>query len=144
MARPDNSSEDEKPLKKRKLNAWSQARTAAEAEEQPLQPKRNVEASTTALPSPDLEARRHPTLWFPDGSLTVVASDGVEFKLYPGLLARHSEILKERIANLSPLGTPELVGESGIDSHQERTLHLPENGDDLSELFGIIYDGSAQ
>lgn len=142
MAHRDESSEDEKPLKKRKLNARSQSQTADE--EQRRHPDGNVEVSGIALPSLEGEARRHPTLWFSDGLVTVIAADGVIFKLHSGLLARRSEVLKEHIAALSPLGNPQSGAVLAIGTHQEITLSLSENGDDLSELFDMIYDGKTQ
>lgn len=128
------------------LDAGTQSSHRATEKECP-QPNDNVEFADDASASPDsleVEDRQHPTLWFPDGSLTVIASDGVKFKLHPGLLAHHSEILKEcmAIATSSSLGTSQARGL--LASHQELKLNLPENGDDLSGLFGMIYNGGTQ
>ncbi len=144
MPQRDESSEDEKPLKKRKLSAGPQSSHAAA--EQRLND--NLEASNTAeIASARIpEITRHPTLWFADGLLIVIASDGIAFKLHPGILARHSEIFKERLDTSSAPVTSQSEGASLARTYvyQETTLHLPENGDDLSELFNIIYDGEIQ
>lgn len=113
-------------------------------EEQRQQPDGDVAFAGVASISPEVVDRRHPTLWFPDGSLTVVASDGVEFKLHPGLLAHHSEVLKQRIATVSSLKTPRVERGLAVYTHQEVTLNLPENGDDLGGFFGMMYDGNTQ
>ncbi|KAI0752300.1 hypothetical protein BC629DRAFT_1598637 [Irpex lacteus] len=144
MAQRDEISEDEKPLKKRKLNAGSQSQTQAAAEQQRQQPNGNVEVPSVAPSLRGVEDKRHPTLWFPDGSLTVTSADGVTFKLHPGLLGCHSEVLKDRIATFVPSGNLQPESGSEVDGHRETTLHLAENGDNLSEFFGMIYYGKAQ
>lgn len=136
MTQRDERSEDEKPLKKRKLNAGSQSQTQAAAEQQRQQSNGNVEVPSVAPSLRGVGDKRHPTLWFPDGSLTVTSADGVTFKLHPGLLGCHSEVLKERIATLVPSGNRQSESGSVVDVHRETTLHLAENGDNLSEFFG--------
>lgn len=144
----DESFEDEKPLvlKKRKLNAGPQSSQTV-AEKQSQQPNDNLEVSDATVISPESRTTQYPTLWFSDGLLVVVASDGVKFRLHPGILARHSEVFKERIDGFSPPGTALQHGVASLPrgcTHQEIILHLPDKGDDLSELFTLIYDGTTQ
>lgn len=98
--------------------------------------------TTEDLPPPLSETQntRHPTLWFTDGLLTVVSSDGMAFKLHSGVVAHHSEVLKNSIATLGRV--PHAGGEPSL--NEEVTLHLPEKGAWLSELFSTMYNGSSQ
>ncbi|KAI0090979.1 hypothetical protein BDY19DRAFT_932780 [Irpex rosettiformis] len=150
MHRRDSDSEDVKPLKKRKTG--SEPRTAAESTSDSQVPRsssgqhnENIEiagGNTSQPPAP--ENTRHPKLWFPDGLVTVVASDGTEFRLHAGILSYHSEVLRERLAALSSPHAAQSNSQSLPSIPQEVVLHLPEKGHELGEFFTMFYDGVTQ
>ncbi|KAI0090975.1 hypothetical protein BDY19DRAFT_991575 [Irpex rosettiformis] len=116
------TSEDKKPLvsKKRKIDSVSH-----EATEPPY-------------------TSRHPRLWFDDGHVTVVTSDGMGFKLHSGIMTLHSEVFKERLLHPTPAqpgSGSSSANRPGTCHLQEFILNLPEKGEELGELFDILYNG---
>lgn len=72
--------------------------------------------------------------WFEDGTLLVIAGDGVAFKVYSGILAYHSETLKEMISQGPWQATSSTHEQYGC----ELVLHLSECGEDIALLFDIF------
>ncbi|KAI0342589.1 hypothetical protein BDW22DRAFT_1357024 [Trametopsis cervina] len=84
----------------------------------------------------------HPSLWYEDGHVLVIALDGLCFKLHPGILSRHSKVLKDKISTAQSQMHPNAPAEgSSAVSYADTTLYLDDTGEHLSELFGILYDG---
>ncbi|KAI0337040.1 hypothetical protein BDW22DRAFT_1364588 [Trametopsis cervina] len=135
-----NEHEDEKPLKKRKLDRpFSIYRyprdtptPATHESDSDSGTEQSFYAVTADSQTFEPHPIRHPSLWFQDGSLIVVASDGLTFKLHEGILSRHSEVLKDLISTLPS---------SDGSVYRERTLQLPERGDELADFFEVLYDG---
>ncbi|KAI0342587.1 hypothetical protein BDW22DRAFT_1357020 [Trametopsis cervina] len=130
---PSNTAENERPSKKRKLDRSSPIRTRSRDTHTPPmhdsgnepELKPGIAAADERTPAPRLD--RHPFLWFEDGSIIVVASDGLTFKLHASVLSHHSEVLKDLI--------------SALPNSAKRTLQLPERGADLAGFFEVLYDG---
>ena len=97
-------------------------------------------------PQPELTASQQetqfPHLQFPDGLLNVISSDEMRFKLHPGFLCYHSTVLESLLNGLQSPPGPLTIGSSSV--YRELTLHLPEKGCALGELFTIVYDGYKQ
>ncbi|KAH9835441.1 uncharacterized protein C8Q71DRAFT_765898 [Rhodofomes roseus] len=60
------------------------------------------------------EIRPDNSLWFPDGNVTIIAADSVGFRVYGGLLARHSEVFRARI-----FGPATAADASALDSRSD-------------------------
>ncbi|KAI0090977.1 hypothetical protein BDY19DRAFT_932771 [Irpex rosettiformis] len=139
MSRRNESPGDEQPHKRKRPNLRPRASEGASASAAP-----RIQAPQPQAPSQRQGNSRHPVLWFPDGLLIVVASDGMRFKLHSGILSYHSEIIKGRLAALSPLSTLPSSSVSSAGVSQEVVLHLPEKGDLLGKFFSMIYNGHDQ
>ena len=69
--------------------------------------------------------------WFDDGTVILVAR-GVEFRIYGGLLAHHSPVFKELLAQAHPPPTP---SSAGGDTSSCPVVHLSDSPEDLRHLL---------
>ncbi|KAI0337039.1 hypothetical protein BDW22DRAFT_1488572 [Trametopsis cervina] len=119
MDRLSNAEEDEKPLKKRKLDRLNSIYRYPR--DTPTPSTHDSDSGTEQSPNvvaagdqpSEPHPNRHPSLWFQDGLLIVIASDDL----------------------ISAL--PSSTGSV----YHEKTLQLPERGADLAEFFEVLYDG---
>lgn len=54
---------------------------------------RDEEQAEESEGAEDDPVNKHPWLWYADGHVLIVASDEMAFKLHPGILSLHSEVL---------------------------------------------------
>ncbi|TCD70994.1 hypothetical protein EIP91_000492 [Steccherinum ochraceum] len=78
--------------------------------------------------------RRCETLWFEDGNIILVA-DGIGFKLYKGILTRHSPLFNSMFTLPQPNDSPT------VDGCMVVIVHDPP--DELEEFLLALYDSSA-
>ncbi|KAI0091080.1 hypothetical protein BDY19DRAFT_680917 [Irpex rosettiformis] len=77
---------------------------------------------------------KHPDLWFEDGNVVLVA-EGIGFRVYGGLLAKHSKIF----CDMFSVPQPELKAEDTCEGYP--VVCLPDDGaEELAAVLNIIYD----
>jgi hypothetical protein len=99
------------------------------------------------------ELRRHPDLWFKDGSV-VCRAENVLFRVHMSQLSRHSECFRDMfdIASAPPMEQPSGVPSgSGSPQHPDSedlevlencpVIFLQDKADDVASLFTALYDG---
>lgn len=119
-------SEDKSPIRHPFL---STSRTAQSTD---LKRKRSPSLEGTPIPPAKRTIRRHETLWFEDGNLTVLAGD-VHFRLHRGVLATHSEVFRDMFM-LPP------VISGGIETKEGcPVVHLVDRASDLALFFEALY-----
>ncbi|KAF8584677.1 hypothetical protein K439DRAFT_1410929 [Ramaria rubella] len=83
---------------------------------------------------PDSEWTQHPTLYLPDGTVVLLA-EGVLFRVYGGLLARHSEVFRSMFSLSSHLP-------SNAEQHDGCPLvRLKDTPKDLEYFLNVLLDG---
>ncbi|EPQ50685.1 hypothetical protein GLOTRDRAFT_133788 [Gloeophyllum trabeum ATCC 11539] len=77
------------------------------------------------------QLRRHSELWYPDGNVVVV-SKNIAFRIYGGLLARHSPIFKDMLSLNQPADAEKIAGCP--------IVRLADQPEDLESLFLALYE----
>lgn len=116
------------------MTASTRTRTHAQGADTPNK-KRKVELDEPgdALQAASEIGERSEGLWFDDGSV-VVAAKGKAFKVHRSILTRRSEVFKELLSDAAVAQLTETLEGCPI-------LRVEDDGDDIEELFEIIYDG---
>ncbi|KAF5312194.1 hypothetical protein D9619_003821 [Psilocybe cf. subviscida] len=77
-----------------------------------------------------------PDLWFEDGNVILIAEDRA-FRLYKGVLASRSPVLKEML-NTSQPPTPMNASTRGYQDGSSSVFHRPETGEDVKHVFSAV------
>lgn len=78
---------------------------------------------------------RHPHLWFEDGNVVLVA-ETTGFRVYRGLLARHSEIFHDMFS----MPQPEQTAEDTYEGCPVVRM-ADDTADEVSKILTVLYDG---
>ena len=89
-------------------------------------------SSSTAL-YPGSVYRRDQEFWFDDGTIILVARE-IEFRVYGGLLAAHSSILKDLFAQAHSTRTVVAYGQHKVPCP---VVHLSDSPEDLRRILRI-------
>lgn len=90
--------------------------------------------------------KRHPDLWFDDGSI-ILKADTTLFKVHISQLARHSVIFRDMFAMPQPSGSTPSSPTTASFNHEDvdgatcPTLELYDSAEDLGNLLTALYDG---
>ncbi|GJF00082.1 hypothetical protein PsYK624_163610 [Phanerochaete sordida] len=99
------------------------------------EPEASTSTALNAEPAPDSFEPKHPELWWRDGN-TVIAADGLSFKVHAGILEKHSSVFCELLEELQGVEQPEMF--EGC-----RVLRVDDKGEHLAALLQILYDGGS-
>lgn len=79
---------------------------------------------------------KHPTLWFEDGNVVLIA-ENTGFRVYRGLLARHSDIFRDMFS----VPQPQTAAEDSFDGCPVVRM-ADDRADDVAIVLGILYEDS--
>ena len=80
--------------------------------------------------------RHHPTYYFDDGNVVLVAPDGgtvTYFRVHMTVLARHSAMFAEMLSLPATTGTNEMYDNAPL-------IQMYDDATDLADLIGSLYD----
>jgi hypothetical protein len=94
------------------------------------------------MSEPAVQERRHPDLWFADGSVILRARDGMLFRVHMSQLARRSPFFHDMFA----LPQPSDMMPENEENDKEKiegcpVVQLHDDSEDIVSLLTAVYDG---
>ena len=87
-----------------------------------------------------LDLRRHPDLWFDDGSVICQAEDTL-FKVHMSQLSRHSVFFRDMFSLPQPQAGPANFAVHLDDDQEIAVIYLHDKAEDVGNLLTALYDG---
>ena len=84
--------------------------------------------------------RRHPDLWFDDGSVICQAEDTL-FKVHISQLSRHSVFFRDMFSLPQPKAGPSNLAAMALDDQDIAAIYLHDKAEDVGNLLTALYDG---
>ena len=78
---------------------------------------------------------QHPDLWYDDGTVILIA-ESTGFRVYRGLLSKHSQVFRDMFSLPQPTATIE-------DTHEGCPVVrlVDDTAEEIAEVLGILHDG---